>query len=107
MRLRALYSQSKRLLSMKRAVVEADVLIVGGGPAGLSTAIRIKQLAPSTQVMVVEKGSAIGRDSHHRYPPPPIGSHIVSGAVMETRALDELFVDWRTSFPKDVSCHPI
>ena len=53
-------SQFKRLLSTERAVVETDVLIVGGGPAGLSTAIKIKQLAPSIRVILLEKGSAIG-----------------------------------------------
>lgn len=60
MKLRALFSQFKRALSTDRAVVETDVLIVGGGPAGLSTAIKIKQLAPSIRIILLEKGSAIG-----------------------------------------------
>ena len=66
--------------------MEFDVLIVGGGPAGLATACRLKQLANAAaqdiSVCVVEKGSEIG-------------AHIVSGAVFETRALDELFPDWQ------------
>lgn len=60
MKLRALFSQFKRALLSDRAVVETDVLIVGGGPAGLSTAIKIKQLAPSIRIILLEKGSAIG-----------------------------------------------
>ena len=64
-----------------------DALIVGGGPAGLSAAIRLKQLAADAgkevSVCVVEKGSEIG-------------AHILSGNVFETRALDELFPAWRT-----------
>ena len=69
----------------KRAAREAmtfDVLIVGAGPAGLAAAIRLKQLAPEASVCVVEKGSEIG-------------AHILSGAVIEPRALDELLPDWR------------
>jgi len=63
-----------------------DVVIVGGGPAGLAAAIRLKQLAASggreVSVCVLEKGSEIG-------------AHILSGAVMDPRALDELFPDWK------------
>ncbi len=63
-----------------------DVLIVGAGPAGLAAAIRLKQLAPDAAVCVVEKGGEVG-------------AHILSGAVIETRALDELIPDWRDDPP--------
>jgi electron-transferring-flavoprotein dehydrogenase len=64
--------------------MEFDVVIVGAGPAGLAAAIRLRQLAPAVSVCVVEKGSEVG-------------AHILSGAVIETRALDELLPDWRTT----------
>ncbi len=68
--------------SVARETVAFDVLIVGAGPAGLAAAIRLRQLAPETSVCVVEKGAEIG-------------AHILSGAVIEPRALDELIPDWR------------
>lgn len=62
--------------------MEYDVVIVGAGPSGLSAAIKLKQSRPDTTVCVVEKGSEVG-------------AHILSGAVFEPRALNELFPDWQ------------
>ena len=67
---------------MSREVMEYDVVIVGGGPSGLSTAIKLKQLNPEINVCVLEKAAEIG-------------AHILSGNVFETRALDELFPNWK------------
>src|SRR5258707_9325223 len=67
---------------MARESMQYDAVVVGGGPAGLAAAIRIKQLSPGTSVCLLEKGSEIG-------------AHILSGAVMDPRALEELFPGWK------------
>ncbi|MBC7952046.1 MAG: electron transfer flavoprotein-ubiquinone oxidoreductase [Rhodospirillaceae bacterium] len=67
---------------MERESMEFDVVVVGAGPSGLAAAIRAKQLNPELSVCVLEKGSEVG-------------AHILSGAVFEPHALDELIPDWR------------
>ena len=72
--------------AVERESMDFDVVIVGAGPAGLSAAIRIKQLAAETgkdvSVVVLEKGSEVG-------------AHILSGAVMDPKAMNELIPDWK------------
>ncbi|KAH9015609.1 putative flavoprotein [Lactarius pseudohatsudake] len=79
--------------SIERVSDDVDVCIVGGGPAGLSAAIRLKQLEQESgkevRVVVIEKGSEIG-------------AHILSGAIIEPRALNELIPNWR-----DKDDHPL
>ena len=67
---------------VQREAMEYDVVIVGAGPAGLAAAIRLKQLSGDTSVCVLEKGSEVG-------------AHILSGAVIDPIALNELIPDWK------------
>jgi electron-transferring-flavoprotein dehydrogenase len=65
-----------------REAMECDVVVVGAGPAGLAAAIRLKQLSPEINVVVLEKGSEVG-------------AHILSGAVIDPVGLDRLLPEWR------------
>ena len=68
---------------MIRETIEYDVVIVGAGPAGLSAAIKLKQLNPDTSVVILEKGSEVG-------------AHILSGAVLDPTGLNKLIPDWKS-----------
>ena len=70
------------MTDIQREELEYDVVIVGAGPAGLATAIKLKQINPETNVCILEKGSEVG-------------AHIFSGNVFETRALNELIPNWK------------
>ena len=73
---------TETVADQQREAMEYDVVIVGAGPAGLAAAIRVKQLSPETTVCVLEKGSEVG-------------AHILSGAVVDPIALNELIPDWK------------
>ena len=70
----------------EREIMEYDVIVVGAGPDGLACAIRLKQKKPDLAVAVIEKGAEVG-------------SHILSGAVIEPQALDDLLPGWREDPP--------
>ena len=67
---------------MAREAMKYDVVIVGAGPSGLATAIKLKQLDSNLNVCVLEKGAEVG-------------AHILSGNVFETKALNELLPKWK------------
>ena len=78
-------------VAIEREVLECDAVIVGAGPAGLSCAIRLKQLKPDLSICVLEKGSSVG-------------AHSLSGAVLEPAPLEQLLPNWRTDYTGMPGC---
>src|SRR4026207_1807625 len=70
----------------ERDTLDVDVLIVGAGPSGLAAAYHLRQLLKDASIAVIEKGSEVG-------------AHILSGAVMDPRGLNELIPDWKAKGP--------
>src|SRR5687767_7481973 len=82
-RLRQREDAEDLMSEIERESMEFDVVIVGAGPAGLSAAIRLKQINPELSVVVLEKGGEVG-------------AHILSGAVVDPIGIDRLLPEWRS-----------
>ena len=75
-------TQAEKEDKMPRETMEFDIVIVGAGPAGLSSAIKLAQLKPDLSICIIEKAASVG-------------GHLLSGAILEPRALNELIPDWQ------------